>query len=313
MEEIIYSKPINTYDDLLSRTTTGILLKKDEGDIQEIEYFDGLKWGPLEVAPFNAKTYQEEGFSAGWKDAMMEAPKGSTSNPYKTPKKYEYWEIGYNQGYDQYVPAGRFIDLGLPSGVLWCEYNLGVDPSDVDTKEKWEGNCYSWGEVETKSFYDLIHYKFYNTDTEKITKYRTSNAILEDSDNVVKQNIGDSYDMPTKSDIDELLQYTEYVYVTNYNGINGLHGYKFVSKVNGNHIFFETEDPGVVPKAPSDKTVLSFDAIWTKQVADLTYYSEHFYAYYLSIVGGDYTYVSCEPGYRSAGLKIRPIKRSNTV
>ena len=32
------------------------------------------------------------------------------------------------------------VDLGLPSGTLWCKYNLDVDPNQLSKAEDWCGN-----------------------------------------------------------------------------------------------------------------------------------------------------------------------------
>ena len=37
----------------------------------------------------------------------------------------------------------NFVDLGLPSGTLWCKFNLGATCSD--TPESWYGHYYKWG------------------------------------------------------------------------------------------------------------------------------------------------------------------------
>ena len=52
------------------------------------------------------------------------------------------------------------VDLGLPSGTLWCKYNLDVDPNQLSEPEDWYGDYYAWGELEAnKSIYDWNHYE----------------------------------------------------------------------------------------------------------------------------------------------------------
>ena len=46
----------------------------------------------------------------------------------------------------QAVPEG-FVDLGLSSGTLQCNKNIGA--TNGDTAESWYGNYYAWGETET--------------------------------------------------------------------------------------------------------------------------------------------------------------------
>ena len=59
------------------------------------------------------------------------------------------------------------VDLGLPSGTLWCKYNLGVNPNQLLIPKDWYGNYYGWGEIEDKSKQD----KEYNWKTYDIKNY----------------------------------------------------------------------------------------------------------------------------------------------
>jgi len=49
----------------------------------------------------------------------------------------------------------NFVDLGLPSGTLWCKYNLGAKKSEDI------GNYYAWGETQTKNNFNMDTYKYY--------------------------------------------------------------------------------------------------------------------------------------------------------
>jgi len=77
----------------------------------------------------------------------------------------------------------NFIDLGLPSGTLWCKYNLGcdwdklnIDPEHTKSKD-WYGNYYAWGEIEPKDNYNWETYKFLNNS--KLTKYNNKDKLTE--------------------------------------------------------------------------------------------------------------------------------------
>ena len=62
------------------------------------------------------------------------------------------------------------VDLGLPSGTLWCKYNLGAT-CEPNNNKSWFGNYYAWGELEpNKKKYDWDHYKFYDGPDTKATK-----------------------------------------------------------------------------------------------------------------------------------------------
>jgi len=51
----------------------------------------------------------------------------------------------------------NFIDLGLPSGTLWCKYNLGCNWDKLNTDpqhtkpEDWHGDYYAWGEINPRN------------------------------------------------------------------------------------------------------------------------------------------------------------------
>ena len=62
------------------------------------------------------------------------------------------------------------VDLGLPSGTLWCKYNLGVNPNQLSKPEDWYGGYYSWAELEPNNPYNWDNYKF-GKDYNKLTKY----------------------------------------------------------------------------------------------------------------------------------------------
>ena len=48
----------------------------------------------------------------------------------------------------------KFVDLGLPSGLLWAETNVGAASSSDD------GDYFAWGETEPKSYYVWSTYKW---------------------------------------------------------------------------------------------------------------------------------------------------------
>ena len=69
------------------------------------------------------------------------------------------------------------VDLGLPSGTLWCKYNLGVDPTKLLTPEDWYGDYYAWGDLEPnktdedgKIDFDWSNQKYVKA-FNKLTKY----------------------------------------------------------------------------------------------------------------------------------------------
>lgn len=52
------------------------------------------------------------------------------------------------------------VDLGLPSGTLWCKYNLGVNLNKLNETKNWYGKYYAWGEIKPKHGYTWENYKY---------------------------------------------------------------------------------------------------------------------------------------------------------
>lgn len=118
------------------------------------------------------------------------------------------------------INGHRFIDLGLPSGLLWAETNIGADnPEDA-------GNYYAWGETDTTSTYTYKDSKWFEIDhTDNLTA-------TEDAATV---NWGSGVRMPTEDDFKELRKPTNCTWT--WTTKNGMRGYQVVSNANGSEIF----------------------------------------------------------------------------
>ena len=143
----------------------------------------------------------------------------------------------------------EYVDLGLPSGLKWAKCNIGA------TTETDYGVHFQWGETSGVSGsivgkyldenYYWTSYKYCNGSERTMTKYNNDSlygavdniTTLEPVDDAATQIMGDDWRMPTKDEIQELLNGTTNEWVTNHNG-TGVNGYKFTSKTNGNSIFF---------------------------------------------------------------------------
>ena len=135
------------------------------------------------------------------------------------------------------------VDLGLPSGTKWCRYNLGVDLFKLNKPEDWYGGYYAWGELKPKDQYAWETYKFGHIS--HIEKYNNTDKLkqLQLEDDAAYQNlhIGNlKFKIPTKYQLDELLDQTSIKWVENYNNINRLNGILFTSKTNNNKMFIPT-------------------------------------------------------------------------
>ena len=114
-------------------------------------------------------------------------------------------------------PSGvQLIDLGLPSGTLWADRNLGADAPEK------AGDYYRFGETvpftenSPEYVYDKIEGDIAGTDRDAATV-----------------NLGKNYRMPTFDQIKELLDECKWTW-TKQNGVKGMK----VTGPNGNSIFF---------------------------------------------------------------------------
>ena len=113
----------------------------------------------------------------------------------------------------------KYVDLGLPSGILWATCNVGAS-----TPEEY-GGYYAWGETETKSSYTKGNSKTCDKNMSDIS----GNPAYD----VARAKWGSNWRMPTKAEFEELLNNCTCKYTT----LNGKDGFKITSKKNGNSIF----------------------------------------------------------------------------
>lgn len=110
----------------------------------------------------------------------------------------------------------EFVDLGL--SVKWATCNVGAEkPEDF-------GDYFSWGEITTKSSYELNNSLTYEVEMEDISgnpEYDAARAIW-----------GGSARIPTSAEIDELVNDCTWEW-TKENGVDGM----LVTGTNGNSIF----------------------------------------------------------------------------
>ena len=136
----------------------------------------------------------------------------------------------------------EYVDLGLPSGTLWANCNIGA------TVPEGYGNYYSWAEIEKKETYKWDTYKYCNESGNQLTKYcndpefgnegfSDNLTILESGDDAAIALLGNEWCMPTKEQWDELLQNTTYSWTTQ----NDVNGYLFTA-TNGNTMFLPASD-----------------------------------------------------------------------
>lgn len=144
-----------------------------------------------------------------------------------------------------YVINGhKFVDLGLPSGLLWADCNIGAsEPEEV-------GYLYRWGEVEA----DIVNegYKFYDGNT--YTKYTKKDAktTLEPEDDAATVLWGKNCHIPTKKEFEELVKYCKWKFADEW-------GDATITGPNGNHIFLPKITFGFMYRTSSFDTTYPTD------------------------------------------------------
>lgn len=160
-----------------------------------------VNWTPTNNDILRAQLYDVDGNIIAW-DTVM---------------------VGENDSPDEpYFPTTTWVDLGLPSGLLWASCNVGA-LSITDY-----GYYYSWGDTDE---YSGETYIFINENGE-FTKYTGNDGliILQSEDDIAVSIAGGR--MPTKEEWQELLDNT----TGRMMNIDGVNGY-CISGQNGNSIF----------------------------------------------------------------------------
>lgn len=151
------------------------------------------------------------------------------------------------------------VDLGLPSGTLWCSHNVGATrPEDI-------GQYFSWGETLTKKQFTWETYKFAvkNGDDTEFTKYHNHEVDVLDLQDDAAYNDNPKYRMPTQNEVIELFGNCT-IEQTN---MNGVEGYKVISNKNGNYIFFPS---GGYMKNISELNNAEYAYLWTANLPQIS-------------------------------------------
>ncbi len=202
----------------------------------------------------------------------------------------------------------EFVDLGLPSGTLWANCNVGASvPEEY-------GNYYAWEETHPKSRYLWYDYKYCcdgNNYMYSLTKYcniahcgcngytDTLVSLLPEYD-VAIANWGASWRMPTWAEMTELLASCSSEW-TVLNGVNGL----LFTGPNGNMVFFPAaggyED--VAEGWPHNAGTIG--NYWSSSLVTSNPLHSYILAFQLDLINELHIQVGWSD--RSDGLPVRPV------
>ena len=131
-----------------------------------------------------------------------------------------------------------YVDLGLPSGLLWATCNVGAHAPEE------YGDYFAWGETTPKDIYNWGTYQYcMGSSSSTMTKYCNNSeygyngftddlTTLEPSDDAATANWGGGWRMPTKAEFEELYNNTTMTWTTQ-NSVNG----RLFTASNGNSLF----------------------------------------------------------------------------
>ena len=127
---------------------------------------------------------------------------------------------------DIVINGHKFVDLGLPSGLLWAETNVGASLATED------GDYFAWGETEPKADYSGNTYKW----GANPSKYNSSDGktTLDSEDDAATIKWGSPCRMPSSTEFEELCDKCKWTWTSDKNGMSGY----IVTGTNGNTLFF---------------------------------------------------------------------------
>ena len=125
------------------------------------------------------------------------------------------------------INGHKFVDLGLPSGLLWAKTNIGAASSTDD------GDYFAWGETSPKSSYSWSTYKWGSRVNLSKYNYSDGKTTLDAADDAATVNWGAPCRMPDSSEFQELYDKCKWSWTSSYNGARGY----LVTGPNGKTIF----------------------------------------------------------------------------
>lgn len=135
-----------------------------------------------------------------------------------------------------------YVDLGLPSGTLWYNSNLGANSPTA------RGYYFSWGNKEgyvasyTEGEYEgtIVGYSFIQDNYELTNGYQLSDGYIPVENDAAVDILGEGWTIPTSQQFQELIDNCTITWET----IDEITGKLFTSNINGNVIFLPNNGYG---------------------------------------------------------------------
>ena len=187
--------------------------------------------------------------------------------------------------------AHNYVDLGLPSGTLWADCNVGASSPEG------YGNFYAWGETSTKSSYSWSNYQYANGSSS--TAQNIGTHIAGTSYDAATKNWGSDWVMPTIDQANELLKKCTVSLAT----VNSVKGLRFKGP-NGNSIFIPMTGYKYDSKYSAEGTQCY---IWTDTKDNVTNVAYKSLAIYMERSSSS-AKANTTPAPRRSGVIVRAVK-----
>lgn len=188
---------------------------------------------PITHKALPSSTIEEEVPTAPYVDIQLEPADVTFSLPADREEDEEYFVKPYviADGKYYYGKGGddRWVDLGLPSGILWAKYNVGAcSPEEY-------GDYYAWGEIEVKNHYTFGNYThcMWNSEYEYWQSIKIGKDISGTKYDAAHVKWGDGARMPTDDEIREIVYGECHLEEGTLNNVKGV----YCIGPNGNSIF----------------------------------------------------------------------------
>lgn len=185
---------------------------------------------------------------------------------------YTYDGMHYNLGevrsftVEEQEEKHEYVDLGLPSGLLWATSNVGA-------KTPWEeGDYFAWGETtgfaSGKTMFNSGTYRYFNESSKTLTKYCFDSeygivdylTTLSPADDAATANWGEDWRMPTWEEVQELFSYCSPEWVDG----ESIGGFEFIGP-SGESIYLPCAGYRLDDKLISEGVLCSY---WTSTLDD---------------------------------------------
>ena len=288
-------------------TTTGAVV----GGIVTIEegnhvFARGVCWGTEPNPDIDGSHTTDATIAGSLSDTLTELSPGTTY--YVRAYMVTDYGLSYGEELNFTTEIGSsgdhaYVDLGLPSGLLWATCNVGADnPEDY-------GDYFAWGETQPKDFYDWNTYQYCMGSYNTMTKYCSNSSYgyngftdnlttLLPEDDAATANWGGNWRMPTKEEWQELYNNTTVTWTTQ----NGVNGRRFTAS-NGNSLFLPAAGYRFDSSLYDTGSIGNF---WSSSL----YTGYPGYAWYFIFYSGNYYMYNSNRGYGQSVRAVRSARQN---